>query len=158
STNKETKLVDFGLAQLYAGERELSKEKGKGKGENEKVDRTVDYNGLERATSVKLGDLRSDIYFLGCIAYEMLSGQPPIHRTRNRMHMMQRSRFEEVVPLSREHLEAPRSLYTLVNTMMALDPQRRYQTPSQLLEAVRAVRREVEGKQDGPQSPRTLFI
>jgi serine/threonine protein kinase len=164
STNKETKLVDFGLAQLYAGELDVDWDKGKGKDKgkekdrNKDIDRTVDYNGLERATGIKLGDLRSDIYFLGCIAYEMLSGRPPLLRTRNRMHMMQRSRFEDVQPLTRADVDAPRSVFALVETMMALDPQRRYQTPSQLLEAVRAARREVEGKNDTTSVPWTLFI
>src|SRR3712207_7529626 len=43
--------------------------------DEEKVERTVDYAGLERATGVKTGDVRSDIYFLGCVLYEILSGR-----------------------------------------------------------------------------------
>jgi hypothetical protein len=47
--------------------------------------------------------------------------------------------------MRRDEVDAPPSVFALVETMMSLDPQRRYQTPSQLLEAIRAARREVEG-------------
>src|SRR5262249_6007185 len=55
SSRQEAKLTDFGLAAVFAG---IGREE-------EQVDRTVDYAGLERATGVKHGDIRSDIYFLG---------------------------------------------------------------------------------------------
>ena len=58
------KLVDFGLAEIAAPEQ--------GEDHDVAVDRTVDYAGLEKATAVKHGDIRSDIYFLGCVFYEML--------------------------------------------------------------------------------------
>jgi serine/threonine protein kinase len=149
STNKEAKLVDFGLAQMFAA---IGKEE-------EQVDRTVDYAGLERATAVKFGDVRSDIYFLGCVFYEMVTGRSPLAMTKDRHARMRKQRFEEVQPLRAGEIAAPPSVYQLTETMMTLDPQRRYQTPSQLLDAVRAARREVgAGKAGGRPATRTLFI
>ena len=58
SSSGGAKLVDFGLAQFFA----MLEKDAKGK---DKVDRTVDYAGLEKATNVKSGDVRSDIFFLG---------------------------------------------------------------------------------------------
>jgi tRNA A-37 threonylcarbamoyl transferase component Bud32/CheY-like chemotaxis protein len=136
------KLVDFGLAQFFAT---LGKD-AKGK---EKVDRTVDYAGLERATNVKSGDVRSDIFFLGCVLYEMLTGRSPIPMTRDRHVRMQKQRFDNIPPLPRDELKAPASVFQLCETMMALSPLQRYQTPAQLLDAVRAARRDVEGKAAG---------
>jgi tRNA A-37 threonylcarbamoyl transferase component Bud32 len=136
------KLVDFGLAQFFATlERD-----GKGK---EKVDRTVDYAGLERATGVKSGDVRSDIFFLGCVFYEMLTGRPALTITRDRHARMQKQRFDDTPPLPRKEVEAPASVFQLYETMTARSPAQRYQTPSQLLDAIRAARREVEGKTVG---------
>ena len=77
SSRGEAKLVDFGLASM----------------DDTLIDdaladlpntRTVDYAALERATGVRKDDVRSDIYFLGCIYYNMLTGQPPLVETRDR--------------------------------------------------------------------------
>src|SRR6516164_7656416 len=136
SSQGTAKLVDFGLAKIYSS---------LGIKESERVERTIDYAGLEKATGVKSGDVRSDIYFLGCVLYEMLTGRPPLLATRDRFARMQRQRFDNAAPMSKEEVNAPPSVFTLVETMMSLDPQRRYQTPSQLLEAIRMARRDVEG-------------
>ncbi len=141
SSQGGAKLVDFGLAQFFAALEKDAKDK-----DPEKVDRTVDYAGLERATNVKTGDVRSDIFFLGCVFYEMLTGRSPLPMSRDKNVRMHKRRFEDIPPLPRDEVEAPASVFLLTETMMALDPNRRYQTPSQLLDAVRAARRDVEGK------------
>jgi serine/threonine protein kinase len=132
SATGECKLVDFGLAQLYSNEAE-------------KIDRTVDYAGLEKATGVKQGDTRSDIYFLGCILYQCLTGRAPLMLTRGRQNRMRRSRFEAVSPIRPGEIEAPPSVFALVDAMMSLSPGQRYQTPFQLVDAIKAARRDVEG-------------
>jgi CheY-like chemotaxis protein len=152
SSQGEAKLVDFGLAKIYAGAAI--------KGE-EKVERTVDYAGLEKATGVKQGDVRSDIYFLGCVLYEILTGRSPLVTTRDRHQRMQKHRFDSAPPMRPEEVNGPPSLFRLVETMMSLNPQHRYQTPSQLLDAIRAVRLELGSKvtheADGNR-PRYVFV
>jgi serine/threonine protein kinase len=148
SSSGEAKLVDFGLAQMFAL-------MGK---EEERVDRTVDYAGLERATGASFGDVRSDIYFLGCIFAEMLTGRSPIAMSRDRHQRMRRQRFVEVALPTRDEVEAPPSVFALVETMMAFNPQQRFQTPAQLLDAVRAARAEVDGTGGGKATPRSIFI
>jgi CheY-like chemotaxis protein len=131
------KLVDFGLAGIFSRVG-LELEGG------EKVDRTVDYAGLEKRTGVKSGDIRSDIYFLGCVLYEMLTGRSPLLMTRDPRVRMAAQRFENVPAMRREEVNAPPSLFLLAERMMSLDPKLRYQTPSQLLDAIREARRDVE--------------
>jgi serine/threonine protein kinase len=141
SSQGEAKLVDFGLAQMFAS---VSRD-------DDQVDRTVDYAGLEKATNVKPGDVRSDIFFLGCVFFEMLTGRPPLAMSKDRHARMSKQRFEEVQSLKPGEINAPPSVYRIVETMMAFDPRQRYQTPSQLLEAVRDARRESGHVQPDPE-------
>lgn len=139
-------LVDFGLAEL-------------GHEKNGKVERTIDYAALEKVTGAKAGDLRSDIFFLGCVLYEMLTGRSPLVTARDRTTRQQMQRFDNLPPMEKEEVEGPPSLFHLVQTMMAFNPQSRYQNAPQLLDAIRAVRREIEGKGPCPHDTvRSVFV
>lgn len=154
STQGTAKLVDFGLAGIFS-------RKGLELDSGEKVDRTVDYAGLEKRTGVKPGDVRSDIYFLGCILYEMLTGRSPLLMTRDPRVRMSPQRFENVPPMRPEEVAAPASVFQLVERMMSLEPQLRYQTPAQVLEAVRAARQNLENPSAGLSAKsvtRSVFI
>lgn len=150
SSQNEAKLVDFGLAQMFAA---LGREE-------EQVDRTVDYAGLEKATGVKSGDVRSDIFFLGCVFYEMLTGRPPLEMIKDKHARMQARRFMDVKGLQAGEITAPPAVYQLSESMLAFDPRRRFQTPSQLLDAVKAARREQQGGATGQAkaNTRTIFL
>ena len=60
------------------------------------VDRTVDYAGLEKATNQKAGDVRSDIYFLGTVLFECVTGEPIMPVTKDRQARMMARRYQEV--------------------------------------------------------------
>ncbi len=147
------KLVDFGLAEIAAPQP--------GEDHDIAVDRTVDYAGLEKTTAVKHGDPRSDIYFLGCVFYEMLCGHPPLTQTRDRVARMHRHRFENITPIEMYDVHLPACVRQLLDRMMAFDPQSRFQTATQLHEAVRRVQGELDGvsvTRMAPSGPRSLFI
>jgi serine/threonine protein kinase len=146
------KLVDFGLAEIAIPEH--------GEEHDISVDRTVDYAGLEKATAVKHGDIRSDIYFMGCVFYEMLSGHAPLTQTRERVARMSRHRYENVTPIN-AYSEIPPGVQTLLDRMMSFDPKSRYQTPAALHEAVRKVQGELEGvvsHKMAPTGPKSVFV
>jgi CheY-like chemotaxis protein len=151
SSSNTAKLVDFGLAKIFSA---------MAGSDEDRVERTVDYAGLERATNVPPGDIRSDIYFLGAVLYEILAGRPPLDMTRDRHARMAARRFDNVAPLTRDDVQGPPSLFRLVETMMEHNPAHRYQTPAQLLDAVRSVRRELEGQAAGnhQSGPRAVFV
>ena len=150
SATKTAKLVDFGLAELAGGARE----------EGGEIDRTVDYAGLEKATGVRAGDLRSDIYFLGCTFYEMLTGRPLLNPVREARARMLRQRFEIEGQLRRDDPDLPPPVFSLLTRMVAFDPTARFQTYDQLLDAIQQVRAEVTGgaKAQAAAGPKTVFV
>jgi CheY-like chemotaxis protein/predicted Ser/Thr protein kinase len=139
SSQGSAKLVDFGLAQIYATQKATFRDE-----DGLLIQRTVDYAGLEKLTGVETGDTRSDIYFLGCIAYEIMTGRPPAELTRDRHQRMRKDRYLNVPPIRPEEINGPISVIRLVESSMALDPKHRPQTPTQLLEVIRQVRAELD--------------
>jgi serine/threonine protein kinase len=150
SSSGQSKLVDFGLAGIYSG-RVFGLD-------NQEVDRTVDYAGLEKATGAPAGDTRSDIYFLGTVAYEMLTGRAPLDKTKDPRVRMSKERYLKVKPMGKDEVNAPPSVFHLVETMMAYQPSQRYQTPSQVVDAIREVRQELSPKPQGGPSARCIFV
>ena len=147
SSTGQPKLVDFGLASM---DETLS--------EDMLADlpntRTVDYAALERATGVRKGDARSDIYFLGCIFYNMLTGQPPLLETKDRLQRLSKSRFLEVVPIQKAEPSIPHWVSLVVNKAMALDATRRYQAPSAMVNDLRIAETQlVQEASSGGRSP-----
>jgi eukaryotic-like serine/threonine-protein kinase len=142
SSRGEAKLVDFGLASM---DDTLT--------DDALADlpntRTVDYAALERATGVRRDDVRSDIYFLGCIYYNMLTGRPPLIETRDRLLRLSKQRFLDVIPIRKLDPSLPPSVGLAVNKAMMFDPEGRYQSPSAMLADLRtAAKRLAEGNSD----------
>lgn len=122
SSRGQARLVDFGLAGGEIDEDD----------DAQVNPRTIDYAGLERATGVRKDDMRSDIYFMGCILYELLTGKAPL-QTGDRIQRLSKQRFLDVVPIHRVDPELPRVVALIVNKAMELNPEKRYQSPGQLL-------------------------
>ena len=100
STTGEAKLVDFGLAQMFA-----SISRGRRTGW---IGRWTT-PGLEKATDVKSGDVRSDLFFLGCVFFECLTGRSPLEMMKDRHARMAKRRFTEVQGLVPGEIDAPAS-------------------------------------------------
>jgi serine/threonine protein kinase len=148
-TDKMAKLVDFGLAEVNIGPEALIV--GVKENKDEQAERTVDYAGLEKATGVSSGDIRSDIYFLGHVLFEMITGQPILPPTKNAAMRMSRRRFEEVETalerLARVH-SLPGPVVRLISKAVALEPLQRFQTPVAFLEAIKSARAELKARED----------
>lgn len=97
--------------------------------------RSVDYAGLEKTTNAPRTDKRSDIFFVGCNLYNMISGKPPLLETRERMKRMAADRYRKIKPLSSHNPDLPHRVVTLTNKLMALKPEERYQTAREAMDA-----------------------
>lgn len=167
--NGQAKLVDFGLAEFSLSAPtggSVTLQRQDEKDEDVAVDRTVDYAGLEKATGQKPGDVRSDIYFLGCVLYECLTGEPLMPVTKDRNARMQARRYTEVEETLRRSgpaLGLTPPLMKLLGKMVAFEPAQRFQNPQQLIEGLQAAQRELTSAPAGPVSrtpagPVTLFV
>lgn len=147
------KVTDYGLAQISA---RFITDADKGTQQ-----RTVDYAGLEKATDAPYGDVRSDIYFAGCVAYEMLTGHSPLAHSRNKHQRMAKDRFTGAQALKVTDIQGPgaTTVHRLISTMMELDPSKRFQTPAQLLDAVQQARAEISGGRVGTHTAtQSIFV
>lgn len=121
SSRGQARLVDFGLAGGNEADPEASNP------------RALDYSVLERSTGVQKGDPRSDVYFMGCIYYHIVAGTPPLSETKDRIQRSSVQRFLEVQPVHRIAPELPRAVALIINKAMEFDPEKRYQSPGQML-------------------------
>jgi serine/threonine protein kinase len=167
STDKIAKLVDFGLAELSVGSANIMTSREPGHQDDTEVDRTVDYAGLEKLTGCKKGDPRSDIYFLGIVLFEILTGHALLPRTRDKqvMQMRQRYELEDTIRKLGQEYDLPPAVISLILRMSAFDPAARFQTPAVMHEAIKTVQAELKAEAAGgvrkshaASGPLTVFV
>jgi len=126
ASNGTAKLVDFGLATID-DEKKAAAAHGQ---------RTVDYSALERTCGSAKGDKRSDIFFLGCVFYQMLTGVLPIPEveTDDPLKKMLKRGINTIRPITEQRHAPDPELCEIIERMMKVDLKQRYQTMGQVVE------------------------
>ena len=133
--NSTIKVVDFGIARaLDAGHEEGLTQDGAVMG-------TATYFSPEQAKGEGL-DLRSDLYSLGIVLYEMLSGQPPFSGD-SALATAYKQVNEPAIPLTKLVPGISRDLNAIVAKCMTKNAERRYESAEKLSADLR---RFIEGK------------
>lgn len=113
------KITDFGMAKVVAGRTGPQADSGAILG-------TPSYMAPEQASgrSRDIGPA-TDVYSLGAILYELLTGQPPF-RAGTVQEILDQARLVEPVPPSRRNPKVPRDLETICLACLQKEPARRY--------------------------------
>ena len=124
-------LMDFGLAQLAHGGSKLTKE-GTAVG-------TSAYMSPEQTTGEKI-DLRTDVWALGVVLYEMATGQVPF-QGHYEQAILYSILHEPPEPITAVRTGVPPELERIVNKCLAKRAGERYQTISDLLADLGSLKR-----------------
>jgi serine/threonine-protein kinase len=117
------KLLDFGIA-LLRGARRLTF------GRLSNTVGTPDYMAPEQVEGER-GDARTDIYALGVMLYEMLTGEVP-YQGDNALSVMSQRVKKDAPLLRRARPDAPPGLEAVVFRALRRDPHARYATMAEL--------------------------
>jgi serine/threonine-protein kinase len=124
----QLKLSDFGLAMMEAGRKITQAGKTAG---------TFLYMAPEQIRGQEVTG-RTDLYALGCVFYELLTGKPPFigETPAATLHM----HLKNPVPrVGTTVLDCPPALDELVSKLMEKDPANRYQSAADVARALEAI-------------------
>lgn len=142
------KMMDFGIARFSRAQSQTVSDKAIG---------SVHYISPEQAKGDRT-DARTDIYSVGVMLYEMLSGRLPFDGDGAvSIAIMQIS--DKAKPLAQVAPNVPQGLCQITEKAMEKDPDKRYQSAKEMLEAIEEFKRnpsirfeyEYRNMQDNPQ-------
>lgn len=124
----EVKICDFGTARLTEGPR-LTQHGG--------VLGSVNYLSPEYVEKNIL-DERSDIYALGVLAYELITGDLPYHG-ESIFQTLSLKLTEDPVPANERRITCPEILARVIAQMLSRDPDERFGSAAEVLSALECV-------------------
>jgi len=128
------KIIDLGLAKVVGEAAPESAISASGAFAG-----TPEFASPEQFAGVGV-DIRSDLYSLGVVFWEMLTGRPPFRGTPAELIYQHQ---HGVLPLE-QMKGVPQEVTVLLEMLLEKDPKRRFQTPLECLNRISTVRSELE--------------
>jgi len=113
---EQVKILDFGIARHFSAARAMT--------QTGVVMGTPEYMAPEQARGVRNLTPTADLFSLGCILYECLTGRPPFVAD-HLAAVLVRILLEDPPPVSARRLGVPKPLLTLLHKMLQKDPGQR---------------------------------
>ncbi len=132
----EPKILDFGVARLTATDASPSATMATGAGQ---VIGTLGYMSPEQLSGdQRLVDVRSDVYALGAMLYELLAGKPAIELpTMSLLEAIEAVKNKEATPLGRVRRDLRGDIEAIVGKALEKTVEKRYQSAAELADDVR---------------------
>jgi serine/threonine protein kinase len=124
--DRTVRLMDFGLAKYISDDAAVTAD-GRLVG-------TFRYMAPEQILGEKL-DTRTDLYSLGVILYELLSGRPPFE-AKTPYELWQKVLETEAAPIGSLNSRGDRVLSRVAHRLIRKEPDDRYQTAEEVYEAL----------------------
>jgi serine/threonine protein kinase len=134
SNTGQIKVLDLGLARLHKADGELTQNLTP-VGAGAATMGTPDYLAPEQALDFHQVDIRADIYGLGCTLFFLLAGQAPFAGGSMAQKLMRHMQLDPP-PLAGFRADASPELEAVVRRMMAKRPEKRFQTPLEVADAL----------------------
>ena len=131
-------VMDFGMARTLEGD---------GMTQTGALVGTMEYMSPEQALAGNL-DQRSDLFAVGLILYELLSGKMP-YKAESALASLIKRNQERAIPVSDHDGTIPRALSNIVSKCLERDVNLRYQTATELLAGSRGMARQPCGRHIG---------
>ena len=126
----KVKIMDFGIARFSRAESQMVSNKAIG---------SVHYISPEQAKG-DVTDAKADIYSVGIMLYEMLSGKLPFE-SDDAVSVAIKQISDKAVPLGQIAPDVPQALQDITARAMAKDPNRRYPSARAMLEDIEEFKR-----------------
>ncbi|MEE9180419.1 MAG: protein kinase, partial [Vicinamibacteria bacterium] len=138
--NGQVKIMDFGLARIASSDMTRSG----------LILGTPNYMSPEQVQAKRV-DVRSDIFSLGAVFYELMSYQKPfsaesIHATMFKVVQCEREPLDKLVP------DLPRPFIEIIDKALQKEPGDRFQNAGAAFQALHALRQELGGSSGGVSS------
>ena len=137
------KVLDFGLAKLIEKDADAAAEMAtEHLTEEGQILGTVAYMSPEQAEGKKVDHL-SDVFSLGIILYEMLTGQQPF-RGDSKISIMSSIIKDKPASITELKAELPRHMGRIIQHCLEKEPQRRFQSALDLRNELEELKKEID--------------
>src|SRR5262245_24772896 len=140
SDQGQVKVLDFGLAKMLATDEAVA-DIDKSMTEIGVPYGTVGYGSPEQAAGERV-DHRTDVFSLGVVLYEMVTGRQPF-KGRNRIEILNAVINDEPDPAGDLNPNAPPRLQTILDRALAKKPRERFGTMAEMRDELKGLLREL---------------
>lgn len=163
NSDGQVRILDFGLAGFAAAfAAESARLEAESAADNHVSERvplqlttigsvigTPDYIAPEQARDAHSADIRADIYSLGCTLHYLLASKPPFEA--DSVLNTLKAHAEAARPkLSDARDDAPPELQSILDRMLAVEPEDRFQTPAEVATALESAMKDVQPATSAP--------